>query len=328
MGKKTARAISLISTGLASGLKPIRRGRQATAALGTHGTVIAQPATRDNLAELLGAAGAPEEPDLFVMDIDGDDLGVLLTALESVRPRVIVAEYNAAFGQSGEWSMKEADLPTDGWDGTFRHGASLGALGHALTERGYQLVHCDTQGVNAFFVRSDCSISEFQMAGQIKHQFRVARFSAHPFGHPRSVAAFAPMEPASADDLSGVSISDLSIDASHAASNGIVRFNVTLRNDSTKTLSSGSPNAFNVTAAWLGNEDHPEASAARVGQRIAVPVSVRPGEDVRLRLRIPVPTESESNRLQVSAVLEMIAWLDQTRDAGTWVEATVPLRPA
>ncbi len=53
------------------------------------------------------------------------------------------------------------------------------AFGSRLTS---SLVHCDTMGVNAFFVRSDLA-APFAAAGHRRRLWRVGAFTAHPFGH-------------------------------------------------------------------------------------------------------------------------------------------------
>jgi glycine cleavage system H lipoate-binding protein len=46
--------------------------------------------------------------------------------------------------------------PTRTWDGTNYFGASLLALTNLSQKKGYSLVHVESNGVNAFFVRDDC----------------------------------------------------------------------------------------------------------------------------------------------------------------------------
>ncbi len=92
--------------------------------------------------------------DFFSLDIDGYDLSVLET-LEVVRPRVICAEYNAKF-------PPELDIavPYDekhGWNGDDYMGASLAALVRVLGHKDYDLVCCNANAANAFFVHRDAN---------------------------------------------------------------------------------------------------------------------------------------------------------------------------
>ncbi len=91
--------------------------------------------------------------DVLSVDIDGNDYWVL-EALEAVRPRVVVVEYNASFGPE-----RSVTIPyTRGFDryaahaSGFYHGASLTALARLGERKGYVLAGCDSRGTNAFLV--------------------------------------------------------------------------------------------------------------------------------------------------------------------------------
>lgn len=112
--------------------------------------------TRENINDLLSQHGISGEIGLLSVDVDGNDYWIW-EAIEAVRPALVVAEYNHRFGPE-----RAVTVP---YDPAFERGkahpsmvyfgASLAAL-HALGKRkGYDLVGCNTAGVNAFFVRSD-----------------------------------------------------------------------------------------------------------------------------------------------------------------------------
>ena len=93
------------------------------------------------------------EFDVLSVDIDGNDYWVL-DALEAVRPRVVVVEYNASFGPD-----RSVSIPyTRGFEryrahpSGYYHGASLTALARLGERKGYILAGCDSRGVNAFLV--------------------------------------------------------------------------------------------------------------------------------------------------------------------------------
>jgi Methyltransferase FkbM domain len=96
--------------------------------------------------------------DVLSVDIDGNDYWVL-EALEAVRPRVIVVEYNASFGPERSVTIPYAR----GFDryaahaSGFYHGASLTALARLGERKGYLLAGCDSRGTNAFLVDADAA---------------------------------------------------------------------------------------------------------------------------------------------------------------------------
>jgi hypothetical protein len=105
-----------------------------------------QPA---NVESILAAAAVPAEIDLLSIDIDGNDYWVW-QAIERVRPKVVVIEYNPYYEPPRRWVMTHD--PDHAWDGSTYYGASLQSL-YALGKRkGYELIACDRQGNNAFFV--------------------------------------------------------------------------------------------------------------------------------------------------------------------------------
>ena len=142
---------------------------------------------RDNLPALLASLNLPAEPDLLSIDIDGNDYHVW-KAVASIRPRVVVIEYNAKYPPPIEWVM-----PYDarhGWDGSDHVGASLQSLTNLAAEKGYALVGCNITGVNAFFVRNEFAADRFQRPYTAANHYHPARyFLANSFisGHPPSL---------------------------------------------------------------------------------------------------------------------------------------------
>lgn len=102
-----------------------------------------------NIDALLAEAGVPTELDVLSIDVDGADYWIW-QAIERVRPRVVVVEYNSALDPARR--LVQPLEPAGGWDGTDYFGASLGALTSLAHEKGYRLVHTDLAGVNAFYV--------------------------------------------------------------------------------------------------------------------------------------------------------------------------------
>lgn len=112
--------------------------------------------TKENIVALFRKYGVPEELGLLSVDIDGNDYWIL-EALESYRPAILVAEYNAFFGPKKILSLPYLER-FERWQAHpsgYYFGASLAALHFLLSPRGFALVACDARGSNAFFVRRD-----------------------------------------------------------------------------------------------------------------------------------------------------------------------------
>ena len=81
--------------------------------------------TAQTVDSLLQKLGAPVRPDLLSIDIDGHDYWVW-ESIRSLRPRVVVIEYNASFPPPTRWVM--APSRRHRWRGTTYRGASLASL--------------------------------------------------------------------------------------------------------------------------------------------------------------------------------------------------------
>lgn len=119
--------------------------------------------TVDNINDILVENHILENIDLLSIDIDSNDYWVW-KAISVIKPRVVVIEYNASFGDDKSLTIK--------YDPNFRksdtfpfglyHGASLAALTKLANSKGYILVGCNSHGVNAFFVRKDVAKGKIQ----------------------------------------------------------------------------------------------------------------------------------------------------------------------
>lgn len=113
--------------------------------------------TAENIDGLIAEAGWSGDVDLLSIDIDGNDYWVW-KAINSLRPRVVVVEYNAAFGPERALTVPyRADFRWryNRFPDILYHGASLAALAKLGAQKGYFLAGCESCGVNAFFVRND-----------------------------------------------------------------------------------------------------------------------------------------------------------------------------
>lgn len=119
---------------------------------------VHQWVTRGNVNDFVRARGFEGEIDLFSLDMDGIDYWIW-DALEVVRPRVVVVEYQDIIGPQRALTVPYRDdfdaygYPTTRGMPNFC-GASLPAFCKLAARRGYRLVGCNRYGYNAFFVRN------------------------------------------------------------------------------------------------------------------------------------------------------------------------------
>ena len=110
--------------------------------------------TRENVCELLTLCSC-HDPDLFSLDIDGNDYYVAQALFKNgLRPKIVVVEYNSVFGPD-----RSVTIP---YNPAFNYrrahplqlyyGVSLRAWQKMLRGMGYRFVTVDSNGVNAFFV--------------------------------------------------------------------------------------------------------------------------------------------------------------------------------
>jgi len=108
--------------------------------------------TAENINFILKKYNVPEKFDLLSIDIDYNDYWVW-KSLDRFSPRLIIIEYNATIPPTESKAVKYDKNAK--WDGTNYFGASLLALKKLADKKGYMLVGCDSNGVNAFFVRNE-----------------------------------------------------------------------------------------------------------------------------------------------------------------------------
>lgn len=138
--------------------------------------------TAENAADNLRGLQVPAELDLLSLDIDRNTYWVW-AALEQLRPRAVVVEYNAFIPPDIDWKA-EYDARRL-WNGTTYFGASLKAYELLGNRLGYHLVGCSLSGVNAFFVRSGLSEDLFERPfTSEKHYEPIRYFLDRTRGHP------------------------------------------------------------------------------------------------------------------------------------------------
>lgn len=108
-----------------------------------------------NVEQLLADAGIPREFDVLSIDVDGVDYWIWATM--TWQPRLVVIEYNSAFGPDAAVTIPDVENFTRraGSDERLYFGASLTALAALGRRKGYRLILTEPSGTNAFFVRED-----------------------------------------------------------------------------------------------------------------------------------------------------------------------------
>jgi len=134
--------------------------------------------TPANVQQLFERAGVPREPDVLAIDVDGGDYWIW-EAITDYRPRVVIIEYNSALDPSTRL-VQPREHGT--WDGSDFYGASLGAIRSLGDSKGYQLVHTELSGVNAFLVRKDLAEGRFPEPGQVP--MRTTNYFQRGYHHP------------------------------------------------------------------------------------------------------------------------------------------------
>jgi hypothetical protein len=116
-----------------------------------HLTVANNWVSAENIEEIIESFGF-EYIDVLSIDIDGNDYWVW-NAIKKWQPKVVIIEYNAILPPEKEWIIKYS--PNFRSDSSMYHSASLKSLELLGRKKGYGLVGCNLNGVNAFFVRGD-----------------------------------------------------------------------------------------------------------------------------------------------------------------------------
>ena len=134
---------------------------------------------RDNINKIFTENAFTGEIGLLSIDIDGNDYWVW-ERIDTVNPAIVILEYNSVFGAS-----RAVTVPYDpAFNRTKSHysnlywGVSLKALCLLAGKKGYYFVGCNSNGNNAYFVRSDKigSIKVLDVAdGYVESKFRESR---------------------------------------------------------------------------------------------------------------------------------------------------------
>lgn len=110
---------------------------------------------KENINELLASTGF-SDIGLLHIDLDGNDYHILAALdLSALNPSILILEYNSVFGKDRPITIpyNKEFLRTNAHYSNLYFGASLPALNHAASNKGYSLIGCNRAGNNAYFVR-------------------------------------------------------------------------------------------------------------------------------------------------------------------------------
>lgn len=139
-------------------------------------SVVNSFVTRENINALISAAGFSGDIGILSIDVDGVDYHIW-EAITVVSPRIVIVEYNSVFGPD-----RAITVPYDpAFQRTAKHysnlyfSCSIKALARLGQRLGYTLVGGTSQGVNAFFVRSDLMTDKLRSCTP-EQAYAVSRF--------------------------------------------------------------------------------------------------------------------------------------------------------
>lgn len=117
-----------------------------------------------NNIEKLKSISLTMTPDIFSLDIDGNDYYIMKEVLGSgFKPKIIVVEYNSAYGPEKSMTIKydpKFSFDINGEQYLY-YGVSIEAWRRFLCGIGYQFVTVENNGVNAFFIWPDAFSKSF-----------------------------------------------------------------------------------------------------------------------------------------------------------------------
>lgn len=104
------------------------------------------------------------DPDVFSLDIDGNDYYIAKALMESgFRPKIFVVEFNSVYGpeRSVTVEYQEDFVFTSAHPSHLYYGVSISGWRKFFRHYGYRFVTVDRNGVNGFFVDPECFEENF-----------------------------------------------------------------------------------------------------------------------------------------------------------------------
>lgn len=141
--------------------------------------------TKENILGIFKKYNVPKNINLFSLDIDYNDFHILEEIIKEYTADIIILEYNASIPPN-ESKVVKYEAHT-GWDGSMYFGGSLLAFNKLLSPKGYTLVCCNNNGVNAFFVKQtllDEKNIKIANAGSVDLIYKKPAYNHYNGGHP------------------------------------------------------------------------------------------------------------------------------------------------
>ncbi len=138
-----------------------------------------------------------KNPDIFSLDIDGNDYYVMKSLFEhQLRPKICIVEYNSAFGSEQVLTIPYCPnfYYVSAHSSGLYYGVSIAAWKKLFLENGYKFVAVDSRGVNAFFI--DPSFFDGEFVANISgchFQENFYQFQKFNVGHQKQFEAMSDM---------------------------------------------------------------------------------------------------------------------------------------
>jgi hypothetical protein len=118
-------------------------------------TAATQFITKENINSLLKTNGIYGETGLLHIDIDGNDYWIW-KEISVISPVIVIVEFNSVFGLN-PWTVpyESSFNRTAHHSSNLFWGCSVSSLCDLAETKGYAFIGCNSNGVNAYFVRKD-----------------------------------------------------------------------------------------------------------------------------------------------------------------------------
>lgn len=137
--------------------------------------------SKDNIVNLKNMA-AHQDPDVFSLDIDGNDYYIAEEIFKAgFRPKIFAVEYNSVFGPEKKTTIEYIkDFTFSAHESQLYYGVSVEGWKSFFAKKGYSFITVDRNGVNAFFVDTalfDKSFLEnISSLGFAENQYQLKKF--------------------------------------------------------------------------------------------------------------------------------------------------------
>jgi hypothetical protein len=164
----------------------VHRAQRTVVRYGIGAEIVPMFVTRESASRIVDLA-LHSDPDVFSLDIDGNDYHIATVLLEErrLRPKIVVVEYNSVFGPERSLTIPYADdfIFSRAHSSELYYGVSLAAWRGFFDRLGYRFVTVDRNGINAFFVDPEYFAVDF-LEGIVGTQFAENAYQRRKFREP------------------------------------------------------------------------------------------------------------------------------------------------